>query len=161
MNYPSLLSSDIFHVLLFVSYTLLSYISFCLDLCAQKTRVEDKSLLQLIKRMLFYTFYQPYLFSLIVTYSDFENQINERKMIKTNIKLFINRAIRVSFWWIILELMLYFFYFETMLHDTKFAAQLPKNEFVTLGMALGIFFVLIKKKQINIVDYYKKKYYYI
>lgn len=137
MNYSMLLSSDIFHVLLFASYTLLSYISFCLDWCAKKIRLEDKTLLQIMKRMFFYTFYQPYLFSLIVTYGDFEKQINQRKIINKDYVAIIKRAIRVLIWWLILELMLYFFYFETMLHDIEFSAKLPKNEFAPLGMALG------------------------
>lgn len=142
MNHSSILSTDIFHVLLFSSYTLLSYISFCLDWCAGKVRPEDKSILQLMKRMFFYAFYQPYLFSLIVTYNDFERQLEERKILKLDVKVVISRALRISFWWIVLEVMLHFFYFETMLHDIEFAASLPKNEFVTLGMALGIFHFL-------------------
>jgi hypothetical protein len=58
MNETNLLSDDPFLVLLFVSYNLLSYISFNLERVKGKTRAEDKSILDLLIRMLFYSFYQ-------------------------------------------------------------------------------------------------------
>lgn len=136
MNETTLLSDDPFLVLLFVSYNLLSYISFNLERVKGNTRVEDKTVLDLIIRMLFYSFYQPYLISLIVVYGDFERQIRERTGRKRDWPDIITFAVRILFWWLFVEMMLHFFYFGSMLHDIQFSAKLPKNEFVTLGMAL-------------------------
>lgn len=73
MNKSDLLASDPFLILLFVAYTLLSFISFNLELARGNVAKEySDSPLLLLQRMLFYTFYQPYLFSLIVLYPEFE-----------------------------------------------------------------------------------------
>lgn len=58
MNETTFLSDDPFLVLLFVSYNLLSYISFNLEMVKGKTRPEDQNILDLFIRMLFYSFYQ-------------------------------------------------------------------------------------------------------
>lgn len=58
MNETKLLSDDPFLVLLFVSYNLLSYISFNLEQVKGNTRQEDKTFLELLVRMFFYSFYQ-------------------------------------------------------------------------------------------------------
>ncbi|KAI1726701.1 MBOAT, membrane-bound o-acyltransferase family domain-containing protein [Ditylenchus destructor] len=145
MNHSALLSQDVFLVLLFVSYTLLSYISFCLEWVRGRVPTDEngqQNTVQLACRMLFYTFYQPYLFSLIVLYPDFEQQLIERKIRARDWRETLFFAARVAFWWLVIELGLHFFYFEIILNDLRFAASLPKNEFVTLGMALGGFFHL-------------------
>ena len=138
MNFTTSLSDDPFLVLLFVSYTLLSYISFCLEWSRKAVpELETSSALQILTRMLFYAFYQPYQISVIVLYPEFEKQLKERKTQPRDWKQTLIFIARIAFWWILAESMLYFFYFEAMLMDYQFAFKLPKNEFVTLGMALG------------------------
>lgn len=147
MNETKLLSDDPFLVLLFVSYNMLSYISFNLERVKGNTRKEDKAMMDLLIRMLFYSFYQPYLISLIVLYNDFERQISERNERKRDwVEIFVF-TFRILFWWIFVEMILHFFYFGSILHDVQFSANLPKNEFVTLGMALCKFFneILVEK----------------
>lgn len=81
--------------------------------------------------------FQPYLVSIIVIYPEFEKQMVERGTRARNWRSIGMFAARVAFWWLVAEAALHFLYFEAILADAKFAAQLPKNEFVTLGMALG------------------------
>ncbi|CAD5211841.1 unnamed protein product [Bursaphelenchus okinawaensis] len=142
MHHTMALSPDAFLVLLFVSYTLLSYISFNIDRVKGFCRQNDKSLFDLYIRMLFYTFYHPYLVSLIVLYRDFEAQIKERPKIRRNWTDITVFALRLLFWVGVIELMLRYFYFGAILTDVNFAANLPKNEFVVMGMAIGNFFHL-------------------
>uniref|UniRef100_A0A7E4W0H9 MBOAT family protein n=1 Tax=Panagrellus redivivus TaxID=6233 RepID=A0A7E4W0H9_PANRE len=143
MNFTTALSDDPFLVLLFVSYTLLSYISFCLEWSRNALpHFTTETPLQLFTRMLFYAFYQPYQISVIVLYPAFEKQLAERAHKPRNWPSTLFFIARIAFWWCLAEAILYFFYFEVMLNDYYFAYQLPKNEFVTLGMALGAFFHL-------------------
>lgn len=137
MHHTTALSPDPFLVLLFVSYTLLSYISFNIDRVKGFTRPEEDTVPKLYLRMLFYTFYNPYLVSLIVLYRDFERQITERPSRPRDIKDIVIFTLRIAFWWIVLELALHFFYFGAILSDVNFASKLPKNEFVVMGMAIG------------------------
>ena len=101
------------------------------------------STLSLLKRMFFYAFYQPYLFSLIVLYPDFERQLIERKEKPRNWQKVVFFVARVAFWWVLIELALHFLYFGVIVLDEKFAAQLPKDEFVSLGMAMGSLFRIL------------------
>jgi hypothetical protein len=143
MNFTSSVSDDPFLVLLFVSYTLLSYISFCLEWSRKSIpELETETLPQIFTRMLFYAFYQPYQISVIVIYPEFEKQLKLRKTEPRNWKETLIFIARIAFWWALTEAILYFFYFEAMLTDYHFAFKLPKNEFVTLGMAMGSFFHL-------------------
>jgi hypothetical protein len=87
-------------------------------------------------------FFQPYLISLIILYDDFERQIRERKGRKRDWAEIAFFTLRIAFWWLFIEAMLHFFYFGSMLQDINFSSKLPKNEFVTLGMALCNFFHL-------------------
>lgn len=48
--------------------------------------------------------------------------------------------VRVAVWWLLLEVSLHFFYYEAILRRVEFANSLSKDEFVSLGMALGITF---------------------
>lgn len=152
MNRPHYLCPDIFLVLLFVSYTILSYVSFCLEWVKASANQKDdlyfkrdgyNSFTKQAERMYFYAFYQPYLFSVIVLYSDFERQLAERSTICRDWRDLIIRCLRIILWWGLIEFMLHFFYFEAILNDLNFAASLPKNEFVTLGMAMGNFFIFL------------------
>lgn len=58
MNHTFVVDSNAFLVLLFVSYTLLSYISFCLELVKGRTRPQDDTAPKMFLRMFFYAFYQ-------------------------------------------------------------------------------------------------------
>uniref|UniRef100_A0A914HT95 Uncharacterized protein n=1 Tax=Globodera rostochiensis TaxID=31243 RepID=A0A914HT95_GLORO len=148
MNRTDWVAEDPFLVLLFVSYTLLSFVSFCLELSVQLTSESHRSPTQpqniprLIIRMLLYVFYQPYLFTLIVLYPDFEKQLSNRHSNRMPFGALLFKAVRVAFWWLICELSLYFLYFGIIALDTEFMAKLPKNEFVSIGMAMGAFFHL-------------------
>lgn len=142
MNRPHYLCPDIFLVLLFVSYTILSYVSFCLEWVKttinSKNNIKDNFIKQ-AERMFFYAYYQPYLFSVIVLYDDFERQLSERKQKTRDWSDLTLHCLKTIFWWILIEFILHFLYFEAILNDINFAAKLPKNEFVTLGMAMGLF----------------------
>jgi hypothetical protein len=143
MNETALLASDPFLILVFVPYTLLSFISFNLELANNNIpREHSGSVYSLLQRMLFYTFYQPYLFSLIVVYPNFERQLNERSGKQFDGRRVLFNVARMIFWWALIELMLHFFYFSVIMFDDKFAAQLPKNEFVSVGMAMGWFEII-------------------
>ncbi|GMT14994.1 hypothetical protein PFISCL1PPCAC_6291, partial [Pristionchus fissidentatus] len=134
--------ADVFLVLLFVSYSILSYISFCLETTDGAVRPEDDTQFKQYLRMFFYTFYQPYLVSLIILYPDFERQIKERSTQQRDWKSIIIFALRIAFWWGVTELVLHFFYFETLLLHTEQVARVDKTTFVALGMTLGQFFHL-------------------
>lgn len=138
MNHTTWIDSDPFLILMFVSYTLLSYVSFNLDRVRKNIPNEDKGPIYLYIRMLFYTFYPPYVVSMVVLYSDFERQLKEREIKSKNWTHIIVYGIRIAFWWFVAEAILYFLYFEAMLSDTRFASTLPKNELVSLGMAMGM-----------------------
>uniref|UniRef100_A0A915NU63 Uncharacterized protein n=1 Tax=Meloidogyne floridensis TaxID=298350 RepID=A0A915NU63_9BILA len=224
MNHTDWIHNDVFLVLLFISYTLLSYISFCLELVKhlegkqegkqvgklekhcdkQQTQQEyqqnkhqnkqneekhrekyqekqqkheqkqqekhqniqqkhqniqqkhqniqqkhqniqqkyQKHPIHLLERMLFYTFYQPFLFSLIVLYPEFERQYAEINAKQRNWTKIIFKCFRVAFWWAICELCLHFVYFGSIALDTEFMQKLPKDQFVSIGMAIGAFFHL-------------------
>ncbi|GMR36853.1 hypothetical protein PMAYCL1PPCAC_07048, partial [Pristionchus mayeri] len=134
--------SDVFLVLLFVSYSLLSYISFCLETTEGPVRKEDDTQLKQYLRMFFYAFYQPYLVSLIILYPDFERQLKERSTQQRDWRHIITFALRIAFWWGVTDLLLHFFYFESILLHTDDVAKLDKNTFVALGMTMGQFFHL-------------------
>uniref|UniRef100_A0A1I8BER4 Acyl_transf_3 domain-containing protein n=1 Tax=Meloidogyne hapla TaxID=6305 RepID=A0A1I8BER4_MELHA len=215
MNHTDWIHNDVFLVLLFISYTLLSYISFCLELVKQQGKQEEKSEKQeekpehqqniqenkqqnrpeqeekhekhgekqpkmpekqpnkrqfppakqqekyqnnqqniqkqpekhllnnskhpiyLLERMLFYTFYQPFLFSLIVLYPEFERQYAYRNAKQRDWIKIIFKCFRVAFWWAVCELCLHFVYFGSIALDTEFMQKLPKDQFVSIGMAIG------------------------
>ncbi|VDM29489.1 unnamed protein product [Toxocara canis] len=128
---------DPFLVLAFVSYTLLSYISFNLEAVDGNLRPEDDTVWKKYSRMLFYTFYLPYVISLVVLYPDFERQIRERTTRQRRWLRVIFFCARILVYWVAVELMLHLFYFEAMLNDPEFAYQMPKNEFLTASMAFG------------------------
>ncbi|KAF8362091.1 hhat-1 [Pristionchus pacificus] len=142
MHHTHELHTDVFLVLLFVSYSLLSYISFCHETTDGPIRLEDDTQLKQYLRMFFYAFYQPYLVSLIILYPDFERQLKERATQKRDWKHIFTFALRISFWWGITDLLLHFFYFESILVHTDDVAKLDKNTFVALGMTMGQFFHL-------------------
>ncbi|TMS34398.1 hypothetical protein L596_002003 [Steinernema carpocapsae] len=142
MHKTTSISDDPFSVLIYVSYTLLSFISYNLEFLNGATRKEDGTILKRLLRMLYYTFYIPYMVSLIVVYPDFERQLEEREKRQREWKKICWQIFKVTFFWALIEFILHFFYFESILNDIDFANKLPKNEFVALGMALGTFFQL-------------------
>ncbi|VDP22478.1 unnamed protein product [Onchocerca flexuosa] len=142
LRYAHYLSSNPLLVVSFLCYTLLSYISYNLEAQNDRTRPEDDTLLKRYVRMLFYAFYPPYMTALVVIYPDFERQIRERRNKIRNWRQLIFFAVRIAFWWFFIHLMLHFMYFEWILYDSDYARAMPKNELVSLGMALGIFFHL-------------------
>ncbi|CAG9532238.1 unnamed protein product [Cercopithifilaria johnstoni] len=142
LYYTYHLSTNPLLVVIFVCYTLLSYISYNLEAQKDAVRPEDNTLLKRYIRMLFYAFYPPYMTTLVVIYPEFERQMRQRRTKKRNWRQFIFFALRIAFWWSLIYLMLHFMYFELILYDSDYARNLPKNEFVSLGMALGIFFHL-------------------
>uniref|UniRef100_A0A1I7WE48 Acyl_transf_3 domain-containing protein n=1 Tax=Heterorhabditis bacteriophora TaxID=37862 RepID=A0A1I7WE48_HETBA len=137
MHHTKFLAEDPFLIFTFVSYSMLSYISYCIETLKSPIRKEDDTLIKSYLRMMFYTFYQPYLFSLIVLYPDFERQMEERKTKQREHRQVLWSAMRIVFWWILVETMLHFFYFEAILKDRNYTFSLPKDQFVALGMALG------------------------
>ncbi|KAK6105064.1 MBOAT membrane-bound O-acyltransferase family protein [Brugia pahangi] len=142
LRYSYHLSPNPLIVVIFICYTLLSYISFNLEMLNGAKRPEDNTLLKCYIRMLFYAFYPPYMTTLVVIYPEFERQMRQRHTKTRNWQRVIFFALRITFWWLLIYLMLHFMYFEWILYDTDYAQNLPKNEFVSLGMALGIFFHL-------------------
>ncbi|MCP9263693.1 Serine/threonine-protein phosphatase 4 regulatory subunit 4 [Dirofilaria immitis] len=80
--------------------------------------------------------------TLVVIYPEFERQMRERHNKIRNWRQVIFFALRICFWWFFIHLMLHFMYFEWILYDSDYARSMPKNELVSLGMALGIFFHL-------------------
>lgn len=139
LRYSHYLSTNPLIVVVFVCYTLLSYISFNLEAQNNRLRPEDDTAMKRYIRMLFYAFYPPYMTTLVVIYPEFERQMRLRLMKKRNWREIIFFALRISFWWLTIYVMLHFMYFEWILYDTDYARRLPKNEFVSLGMALGMF----------------------
>ncbi|CAJ0931870.1 unnamed protein product, partial [Mesorhabditis belari] len=142
MHHTFALGADIFLVLLFVSYTLLSFISYNLETIKGPVRKEDDTYFKEYIRMMFYAFYQPYLVSLIVLYPDFERQYAERKERARDWKATGFFALRIAFWWALMEFSLHFLYHEAILKDLEYAGSLSKDKFVSLGMAMGMFFHL-------------------
>lgn len=140
LYYSNYLATNPLSIVIFVCYTLLSYISYNLEVQNGTTRPEDNTLLKRYIRMLFYTFYPPYMTTLVVIYPEFERQMRQRHTKIRNWRKIILFAIRIAFWWLFIYFMLHFMYFECILYDTDYARNLPKNEFVSLGMALGMFF---------------------
>lgn len=137
LRYTYHLSTNPLFVVIFVCYTLLSYISYNLEAQNGTVRPQDNTLLKRYVRMLFYTFYPPYMTTLVVIYPEFERQMRQRRTKKRDWRQFIFFAIRIAFWWFFIYFMLHFMYFEWILYDCDYARNLPKNEFVSLGMALG------------------------
>lgn len=133
---------DPFVVLMFMSYTLLSYLSYNLEYLRGKHRPEDNTLLKSYYRMIYYAFYLPYLVSLIVLYPDFERQLEERSKRQRHWKEIIKFAARITFWWLFVEFMLHFMYFEAIFKDVAYAYKLSEDRFVSLGMAVGTIFHL-------------------
>ncbi|VDM73517.1 unnamed protein product [Strongylus vulgaris] len=107
-------------------------------------RKEDNTLPRQYLRMMFYTFYQPYLFSLIVLYEDFEEQMMSRKAKERNWKECIFFAIRIAFWWTLLEVALHFFYQDAIMKHVEYASTLPKNQLFSLALTLGEFYFLFQ-----------------
>ncbi|KAE9418295.1 hypothetical protein Angca_007448, partial [Angiostrongylus cantonensis] len=134
------ISDSPFYIFTFVSYTILSYVSYCMDTISGVAREQDDSLTKKYLRMMFYTFYQPYLFSLIVLYKDFERQIAERNTRPRNWRHSVLLAIRIAFWWTLYEVSLHFIYVEALLRNLRYAGSLPKDQFFSLAPALGMFF---------------------
>ncbi|CAI5441952.1 unnamed protein product [Caenorhabditis angaria] len=142
MHETNSLSDDPFQIFTFLSYSMIGYISYSLEFLRGEARKEDDTLVKRYLRMMFYTFYQPYLFSLIVLYPDFERQYSERSTRKRNWLNAIWFACRISALWLLLEISLHYLYFEAILKNMTYLYSLPKDQFVALGMAIGIFFHL-------------------
>ncbi len=142
LHHTTSIHDDPFVVLIFMSYTLLSYISYNLEYLRGKHRPEDDTLLKCYFRMMYYAFYMPYLVSLIVLYPDFERQIEERSKRERNWKHIITFAVRIIFWWLFIEFMLHFMYFEAIFKDVPYAYKLSEDRFVSLGMAVGMMIVI-------------------
>jgi hypothetical protein len=124
-----------FMIMLFMSYTLLSYLSFNLDSIDEPD--EDNRESYRFFRMLYYAFYMPYMVSIIVRYSDFRTQLRDRTQRRREWRSIALFAARIAFWWLFIEFMLHFFYFEAVLRDLKYAYSLTEDRFVSLGMAIG------------------------
>uniref|UniRef100_A0A0N4WSD6 MBOAT family protein n=1 Tax=Haemonchus placei TaxID=6290 RepID=A0A0N4WSD6_HAEPC len=142
MHHSMMLSDNPFLIYTFVSYSMLSYVSYCMDTIEKPVRKEDNTVAKRYLRMMFYTFYQPYLFSLIVLYSDFERQIAERKQKPRDLLGSLWFALRITFWWGVLELAVHFMYHETILRNIGYSEALSKDTYFALGLTLGIFFHL-------------------
>nr|CDJ83650.1 Membrane bound O-acyl transferase domain containing protein [Haemonchus contortus] len=142
MHHSLMLADNPFLIYTFVSYSMLSYVSYCMDTIEKPVRKEDNTVAKRYLRMLFYTFYQPYLFSLIVLYSDFERQIAERKQKPRDLLGSLWFALRIAFWWGVLELAVHFMYHETILRNIEYSEALSKDTYFALGLTLGIFFHL-------------------
>uniref|UniRef100_A0A915PVF1 Acyltransferase 3 domain-containing protein n=1 Tax=Setaria digitata TaxID=48799 RepID=A0A915PVF1_9BILA len=142
LQHTQKISSNPLLVVVFVCYTILSYVSYNLEALNGKTRAEDDTLLKRYVRMLFYVYYPPYMTTLVILYPEFERQMRERRTKIRNWREIIFFTLRIIFWWLFIHFMLHFTYFEWILYDSDYARNLPKNEFVSLGMALGTFFHL-------------------
>ncbi|VDP02394.1 unnamed protein product [Heligmosomoides polygyrus] len=142
MHQTASTSDNPFLIYTFVSYSMLSYVSYCMDTLNGPVIKEYSTLPKSYLRMMFYTFYQPYLFSLIVLYADFERQLAERSKKTREWKASALFALRIAFWWAAVEVALHFLYYETILRRTDYAASLPKDTFFALGASLGVFFHL-------------------
>lgn len=142
MHHTTSLSDDPFLIFTFVSYSMISYISFMLEGLEEGHRKQDDTLGKRYLRMIFYAFYQPYLFTLIMLYPDFEKQLEERAKKPRDWKQCATFAFRIAFWWWFLEVILHFFYFEAVLKNLPYLYALPKDQFVSLGMAIGVTFHL-------------------
>ncbi|KAK6024029.1 MBOAT family protein [Ostertagia ostertagi] len=142
MHHTTNIADNPFLIYTLVSYSMLSYVSYCIDTIDGPVRKEDDTIAKQYLRMLFYTFYQPYLFSLIVLYSDFERQIAERRQKTRDWLGSVWFAVRIAFWWGVLELSLHFMYHETILRNIEYADTVPKDAFFAMGLALGVFFHL-------------------
>ncbi|VDK44822.1 unnamed protein product, partial [Cylicostephanus goldi] len=66
MHETTKFSANPFFIYTFVSYSMLSYVSYNIDTINGAGRKEDDTMPKQYLRMMFYTFYQPYLYSLIV-----------------------------------------------------------------------------------------------
>ncbi|KJH47258.1 MBOAT family protein [Dictyocaulus viviparus] len=142
MHETSKVADNPFLIFTFVSYSMLSYVSYCMDTINGPIRKQDHTLWRRYLRMMFYTFYQPYLYSLIVLYKDFERQITERNTRQRDWRQNLFFALRIAFWWILLDVSLHFFYYEAIMKNIQYASTLPKDQFFALGLTLGIFFHL-------------------
>ncbi|CAB3410948.1 unnamed protein product [Caenorhabditis bovis] len=142
MHESTSVADDPFLIFTFLSYSMISYISFSLEHLRGETRNEDDTLAKRLLRMYFYAFYQPYLFSLIVLYPDFERQMRERRVRRRDWAATLWFGARIAFWWWFMDASLHFFYHEAVLKNQAYLYSLPKDQFVALGMALGIFFHL-------------------
>ncbi|CAP30285.1 Protein CBR-HHAT-1 [Caenorhabditis briggsae] len=142
MHETNSLSDDPFLIFTFLSYSMIHYISYSLEHLKGNSRKEDDSVVKRFVRMMFYAFYQPYLFSLIMLYPDFERQIRERNTRQRNWLNCIWSGVRIAFWWWLMETSLHFLYQEAILKNAPYLYSLPKDQFVALGMAMGIFFHL-------------------
>lgn len=145
---------------MFIPYTLLSYISFCLEL-TRKMKMNNTNQINtkcqstksfLLARMLFYAFYQPYLCAMVVLYPDFESQIAKCMVQSRQWKNIVYKALRLVFWWIMCELILHFFYFGAISQNPAFMRKLPIDEFISICLAIGWCFFFIFRMHKIIID---------
>ncbi|EFO14447.1 hypothetical protein LOAG_14072 [Loa loa] len=73
------LTTNPIFVVIFLCYTLLSYISYNLEIQNGAIRPEDNTIFKCYIRMLFYAFYPPYMTTLVVIYPEFERQMRQRR----------------------------------------------------------------------------------
>ncbi|KAK6737076.1 hypothetical protein RB195_019649 [Necator americanus] len=140
MHETARFSANPFLIYTFVSYSMLSYVSYCMDTINGVGRKQDDTLPKRYLRMMFYTFYQPYLFSLITLYADFERQIAARNTKPRDWKHCAFFAARIALWWTVMEVALHFFYYDAILRNIHYASILPKNQLFSIALAIGIFF---------------------
>ncbi|KAK6044804.1 hypothetical protein COOONC_17691, partial [Cooperia oncophora] len=137
MHHSPHISDNPFLIYTFVSYSMLSYVSYCMDTIDKPVRKEDDTLVKQYLRMMFYTFYQPYLFSLIVLYADFERQISERRQKTRDWKADLLFALRIAFWWGVMELSLHFVYHETILRNIEYTeTHISKGTHFAMALTL-------------------------
>ncbi|EYC07479.1 hypothetical protein Y032_0070g455 [Ancylostoma ceylanicum] len=142
MHQTTKFSQNPFLIYTFVSYSMLSYVSYNMDTINGAGRKQDDTILKRYLRMMFYTFYQPYLFSLIVLYADFERQMAARTTKQRDWKHCVFFAMRIALWWTVMEVALHFLYYEAILRNIAYAYTLPKDQLFSLSLTIGIFFHL-------------------
>lgn len=92
--------------------------------------------------MFWYAFYLPYSSHMIVTYKRFPAQLAARSSIKRNWSEIIIFGLRIAFWYLVADLLLYACYFEAMMNNAEFLKSIPEDTLVSIGYATGQFFHL-------------------
>ncbi|VDP34745.1 unnamed protein product [Soboliphyme baturini] len=124
-------------VIAFFTYKIVQFTSYCLDSIESKS---SKRFFEGIYEMFWYSFYYPYLVYLIVPFKHFAEGMNRRKAEQQNLYRVAFFALRVLFWYTLINVGLYFFYFSAIVNNTDYLDQLPRDALCSIGCCIGQFF---------------------
>lgn len=125
--------------IIFVSYKLLQFLSFNFEFL-NRPEMQKQRWYQRLFEMFWYSFYLPYLISLVVIYKNFPSDLAQRRSAPLDVKGVSLFAARILFWAAFIEVIKHFFYFDAIMNDPQKLYLVDLPTLTSIGYVSGQFF---------------------